>query len=114
MKIRLDHHIFTEDPYKAFAKRHDTTPALWHEMFDNRYMWHNYEIPILCEYFKLKTKMDINDRTLRRWIKRTQLYKHAQHAIKKGAREVTDTYFEQYATQTELSEMICHKEKSSQ
>ena len=50
--------------------------------------------------------MDINDRTIRRWIKRTQLYKHAQHAIKKGAREVTDTYFEKYATPTELSEMI--------
>lgn len=106
MKIQLDYHIFREDPYKAFAKRYKTSVSLWYEMFDNRYLWHNYEIPILCEYFKLKTKMDINDRTIRRWIKRTQLYKHAQLAIRKGAREVTDVYFENYATPIELNEMI--------
>lgn len=106
MRIDLSHRIFTEDPYKAYAKRHDTSPSLWHEMYDNRFVWHNYEIPILCEYFKLKTKIDINDRTLRRWIKRTQLYKHAQHAIQKGAKEVSYTYFERYATPTELNEMM--------
>lgn len=106
MRISLSHRLFTEDPYKAFAKRHDTTPKLWYEMYNQRYVWHNYEIPILCEYFKLKTKMDINDRTIRRWIKRTEVYNHAQRAIKKGAKEVSYTYFERFITLNELNEML--------
>lgn len=106
MKISLSHRLFTEDPYKAFAERHNVPPKLWYEMYNNRFVWHNYEIPILCEYFKLKTKMDINDRTIRRWIKRTQLYNHAQRAIKKGVQEVTPSYFERYATRKELEELI--------
>lgn len=106
MRISLEHKVFTEDPYKAFAKRHDASPKLWYEMYNNRYVWHQYEIPILCEYFKLKTKMDINDRTIRRWIKRTELYNHAQRAIKKGVKVVSFQYFERYATETELKELL--------
>jgi hypothetical protein len=106
MRISLAHQFFTEDPYKAFAKRYDCSPKLWYEIYNQRFIWHQYEIPILCEYFKLKTKMDINDRTIRRWIKRTQIYNRAQDAIKKGVKDVSYTYFDMILTEHEFTELL--------
>lgn len=106
MRVDLQHKLFTHDPYQAFATRYKTDPRLWREIYDNRYVWHQYEIPILCEYFKLKTKLDISDRTIRRWIKRTQLYKHAQPVVRMGAKEASYTYFQQYVTENELKELM--------
>lgn len=106
MKINLDNKVFKEDPYLAFAKRHEASPKLWYEIYNQRYLWHNYEIPILCEYFKLKTKLEINERTIRRWIKRTEVYNHAQRAIKKGVKEVAPHYFDKYVTEVELADML--------
>ena len=106
MKVNLQHRIFTESPYNAFANRYKTSPKLWREMYDNRYKWHQYEIPILCEYFKLKTGVNVNDRTLRRWIKRTEVFKKAQYAIQKGAKEVSYTYFESILTEKEFNELF--------
>jgi hypothetical protein len=106
MKVSLDNYIFREDPYKAFAKRYECSPKLWYEMYNQRFLWHQYEIPILCEYFKLKTKMDINDRTIRRWIKRTLVYNRAQDAIRKGVKEVSYSYFEKILTPKEFEELL--------
>lgn len=106
MKIALTHRLFKEDPYIAFAQRHNTTPKMWYEMYNNRYLWHQYEIPILAEYFKLKTNIEIHERTIRRWIKRTEIYNKAQFAINKGVKEVSHEYFEKYATLIELEEML--------
>lgn len=106
MKISLDHKLFTEDPYNAFAERHGVNKKVWYEMYNKRYLWHGYEIPILAEYFNLVTKLNLNERTIRRWIKRTELYTHAQRAKQKGVKEVSDYYFERYATKTELEEML--------
>lgn len=50
--------------------------------------------------------MDINDRTIRRWIKRTQVYNRAQDAIKKGVREVSYNYFDRILTEKEFEELL--------
>lgn len=105
MIIPLDKKVFTQDPYKAFAERYDCNPKLWYEIYNRRYVWHQYEVPILCEYFKLKTKLPIDDRTIRRWIKRTQVYNKAQHAIRKGAKQVSYDYFDTIVTRKELNDM---------
>jgi hypothetical protein len=106
MKVELNHRLFNEDPYKAFSKRYNCHPKLWYEIYNQRYVWHQYEVPILCEYFKLKTKMDINDRTIRRWIKRTEIYNKAQDAIRKGARVVSYSYFDRILTEKEFEELL--------
>jgi len=104
--IQLTHRLFIEDPYKAFAKRYNCQPKLWYEIYNQRFIWHQYEVPILCEYFKLKTKMNINDRTIRRWIKRTQVYNRAQDAIRNGVKEVKYSYFEKILTEKEFNELL--------
>lgn len=106
MKINLTNKLFIEDPYKAFGKRHDVNPKLWYEMYNKRYLWHGYDIPILSEYFMLVTKKDLNERTIRRWIKRTEVYNHAQQAIRKGVKEVAPHYFDRYVTAQELADML--------
>lgn len=106
MRITLDKPIFTEDPYKAFSERYKCNPNLWYEIYNKRFIWHQYEIPILCEYFKLKTNLAINDRTIRRWIKRTQVYSKAQHVIRKGAKQVSYDYFSNILTEKEFNDLI--------
>lgn len=104
--IQLNHRIFTEDPHKAFATRYNVSPKLWYEIYNTRFMWHQYEIPILCEYFKLKTQIDVHERTIRRWIKRTQLYNKAQIAKRRGAREVNTDFFREEVTEKELTDLL--------
>lgn len=106
MRISLAHKLFNDDPYRAFASQHEVTPKLWHEMYNKRYLWHGYDIPILSEYFNLVTKKELNERTIRRWIKRTELYNHAQQAIRKGVREVSPSYFDKFVTDKELADML--------
>lgn len=106
MKINLSHPIFQESPYKAFANQHDVKERLWQDMYHKRYMWYGYEIPILAEYFNLVTKKNLHERTIRRWIKRTEVYTKAQHIIKKGVKEVSSEYFEPTVTEQELKDML--------
>ena len=112
MKVLLTHKVFTESPYVAFSKRHKVSPKLWDEMYNKRYKWHGYEIPILAEYYNLKTKSKVAERTIRRWIKRTDIYTKAQHAINKGVREVSHHYFEPAVTLLELEDILDIKHES--
>jgi len=111
MKIPLTHWVFTEDPYMAFSKQHEVDPYLWREMYHNRYLWHQYDIPILTEFFNLKTGKNINERTIRRWIKRTILYNRAKEIRKRGVREVSHEFFENILTQKEMEEMFVVTQK---
>lgn len=104
MKIDLNQKIFQRDPYKEFARRYNVSEKLWVEMYHNRYLWHNYEIPILTEYFTLKTGNKICERSIRRWIKRTEVYNKAQKAITMGVRIVTPEYFDNM-TEVELKDL---------
>lgn len=106
MKISLHHRIFTEDPYVLFAQQHEVSPKIWYEMYNKRYMWYGYEVPILSEYFNLKTGKNLNERTIRRWIKRTGLYTRAQFARNKGAQEVSADFFDNIVTEQELVDML--------
>lgn len=106
MRIPLTHKLFNEDPYKAFATQHEVQPKVWQEMYHKRYIWYGYEVPILAEYFNLVTKKQLHERTIRRWIKRTEIYNRAQHAIQKGVKEVSPTYFERLVTEQELKDML--------
>lgn len=106
MKIQLSHKLFAEDPYSAFAAQHNVKPKLWEEMYHKRYLWYQYEIPVLSEYFNLVTGKRLHERTIRRWIKRTELYNRAQFAKQKGVEEVSPEYFERVVTEQELKDML--------
>ena len=98
MKISLDYYLFNNDPYEAFAERYNQSPKFWVEIFHNRYMWRGYNMTELREIIHIlsklnKKEMNISEKTIRRWIYRTEIYNLAQKIIQKGVRETDTEYF---------------------
>lgn len=102
MRINLDYYIFTEDPYEAFGERYDLPRAFWVEIYHNRYLWRGYSIAELSEICKIlsvkyKSPLSVSEKTIRRWISRTEIYNKAQKIIAKGVQEVDTEYFDKLA-----------------
>lgn len=101
MKVSLRYYLFTEDPYVAFGKRYGLPRSFWVEIFHNRYMWRSYSVSELKEIIMILSKkqgnpIDIAEKTIRRWIYRTEIYNHAQKAIGRGAEIVDTEYFNEH------------------
>jgi hypothetical protein len=99
VRIALSYYLFNEDPYNAFGERYGVPRSFWVEIFHNRYMWRGYSIPELQEIISIlsrrnQTPIDIAEKTIRRWINRTEIYNKAQKAISDGVQEVTPEYFD--------------------
>lgn len=99
MRISLDYYIFNEDPYQAFGDRYNLPRSFWIEIYHNRYLWRGYTIAELAEAIIIlsklqKNELDIAEKTIRRWISRTEIYNKAQKAIQKGVKEVDTEYFD--------------------
>lgn len=83
---------FTIKPTIRFSETMNVKKDLWSDMW-NRYKNLKYSKWDLVEWFYIRTKKRINERTIRRWIIRQELYDDAQIAVKAGAKTVSIDYF---------------------
>lgn len=93
LHISLEHQIFTEDPYAAFASRFSCDPKVWREAYHNRHLWYGYEVDMVQEWLLLKHRVNVKERALRKWIFRTAVYNLCRRAIERGAETVTEEFF---------------------
>ena len=56
-------------------------------------MWRGYSMPELKEIIFILSKINLSEKTIRRWVYRTEIYAHAQKAIDKGIEVVDTEYF---------------------
>jgi len=101
VRITLDYYLFTEDPYQAFGVRYKLPRSFWVEIYHNRYLWRGYSVSELSEVItilskKKKNEISISDKTIRRWLNRTEIFNKAQKAIDKGVQLVDTEYFDKY------------------
>lgn len=101
MKVTLDYHLFTEDPYKSFGVRYHLPRSFWVEIYHNRYLWRGYSVSELSEIITILSKkkgseVNISDKTIRRWLNRTEIFNKAQKAIDRGVKTVDTEYFDKY------------------
>lgn len=101
MRISLDYYLFTQDPYDNFGERYDFPRSFWVEIFHNRYMWRGYNMSELKEIIYILSKkagkpLDISEKTIRRWIYRTEIYSKAQKIIDKGVKTTDTEYFDEH------------------
>ena len=93
--ISLDAPKYNKDPYDEFAKRHDVSREVWVKMYHTGYMWRQYTLSELVEYYKILTQSKpISSKTITRWIQKTEQYNKVQKAKEKGARLVTNEFFQ--------------------
>jgi hypothetical protein len=93
LHISLEHQLFTEDPYAAFASRFRCPEKAWREAYHNRHLWYGYEVDMVREWLKLKHRVDIKERALRKWMFKTEMYLRAFKARERGALSVTEEFF---------------------
>ena len=99
MKVSLDYYLFNEDPYKAFGERYNLPRSFWIEVFHNRYMWRGYSVAELEEAIgilskKQKNAINVSQKTIRRWLNRTEIFNKAQKVIGMGVKIVDTEYFD--------------------
>jgi len=84
--------LFTVHPDDRFAREYQVPKGVWTELW-KRYKLLSYDVPELCEYFLIKTKIKASPRNINRWIIRTELYMIASPVLKLGACHVNSNIF---------------------
>jgi hypothetical protein len=85
-------HIFTIEPAARFAREFDTTHDMWNELW-KRYKLYDYTVEELCDYCHIKLKRRPSNKSIKRWIIRTEIYSKANDARKRGAFIVKSEFF---------------------
>lgn len=98
-RIDITTPTFTIKPTLRFSETMDVHKDLWDDMW-NRYKNLKYSKWDLVEWFFIRTKKQINERTIRRWIVRQELYDDARIAVKSGAKTVSIEYFETHGNRS--------------
>jgi hypothetical protein len=84
--------LFTVHPDDRFAREYQVPKGVWTELW-KRYKLMGYDVPELCEYFLIKTKIRASHRNINRWIVRTELYNIGSPVLKMGATKVNSEIF---------------------
>lgn len=84
--------LFTVDPAIRFGKEFNVNHDVWKELW-RRYKLLSYTVPELVEYLQIKTGRQTNNKTIKRWIVRTEIYGATKTARDKGATTVVSSYF---------------------
>ena len=87
--------LFTIDPDERFAREYKVPTGLLREIW-KLYKIRDYTIQEICEFYEMKTKKPISQKSMIRWMWRTEVYGMAVPAIKRGAHAVRSDYFKQY------------------
>ena len=98
--------LFTEDPAMRFAREYMTTEQMWNELW-RRYKVLEYTVPELCEYMQIKTGSRFNERTMRRWVTRSELYHRAHPFVSRGVHTATTELFGEFE-QDVINELMKH------
>lgn len=86
MIISLERDIFTIDPDERFSREHEVSIGFLNDMY-RRYINYGYTFADLSDFYNIKTRKDIDRKTMWRWITRIEAYDIAQRAIRMGAKE---------------------------
>lgn len=90
--IDLKNQIFTDHPSIIFAKNMKVPIGFWNDLW-RRYKDLEYKPSDLKDWYELKTGKEISEKTIRRYLVRTELYNQAQRMIHRGEYTVHIVYF---------------------
>jgi hypothetical protein len=96
--------LFNTDPDVRFSQEYELPLGIWKELW-RRYKLMNYSTSELCEYYKIKTKKEINNRVINRWVRRSEIYMIARQFTNKGAETVVSSVFGDYEQEV-LDELL--------
>jgi len=84
--------LFTVDPDLRFCKKYQVPSGTWRELWKRSKLL-QYSYTELREYFYLKTKKQISQQNLKRWLERTEIYLRIEPIAKMGCEVVLSEYF---------------------
>lgn len=87
--------LFTVDPDIRFSKQYGNQPGTLKDIY-RRYKILGYTIPELCDFYEMKTGNKSTQKSMKRWIWRTEIYIIALPAINSGAQVVTSAFFKKH------------------
>lgn len=104
MIIDLTQSDLFKDPAIRFAKEH---ADIWNDIW-RRYNDLYYSVPDLCDLYLIKTGKQINQKTIRRWLWRAEIYSKVKPVLESGARCVKSDFFgdEEFNVIKELTKNI--------
>jgi len=84
--------LFTTPPALRFAKEYDIEVKMWDDVW-RKYVLSEYDFEELCAYLHYKTDKKLTPQTMKRWIRRTEIYSVANGVMKMGVRVVQSEFF---------------------
>ena len=84
--------LFTVDPDIRFCRKYKVPQGTWRELW-KRYKLLQYTNDELSEYFLIKTKRNISNQNIKRWLLRTEIYLRIEPIAKMGCEIVLSEYF---------------------
>lgn len=87
--------LFTVDPDVRFARQYGNQEGTLKDIY-RRYKILGYTVPELCDFYEMKTGKKSTQKSIKRWIWRTEIYIMALPAINSGAENVTSSFFKQH------------------
>lgn len=94
MIILLKSKLFT-DPDARFSKEYNIPRGIWNEMF-RRYKLNDYPLKDISDLLLAKSGIRVNEKTLNRWIVRSEIYTIARPHIEQGQRAVQSAIFHRF------------------
>ena len=86
--------LFTIDTAVRFSEQYSVGKKMWNEIWKRHLA--GYDDEALAGYFLYKTNIRIGVPSIRRWLKRTEIYCRANHIMLMGVRIVHSEYFGSY------------------
>lgn len=84
--------LFTVEPAVRFGREFNVNNKIWLEIW-LRYKLMDYTIPELVEYAHIKIGRRPSNKSIKRWIIRTEIYSMARDVMKLGGTTVVSSYF---------------------
>ncbi len=107
--------LFTVEPAKRFAREYGVAEDIWIKIW-LKHKVYDFTKDELHEYAEFKCGRPINRRTIKRWIKRTEVYSRARDVTKLGGTTVVSSFFgdlEEFVIRELLQNMRFNGKKSS-
>lgn len=84
--------LFMTEPDERFSREFNLPRGMWKELW-KRYILMGYTQAELREYFFIKTKRQLSEPSVCRWIIRTRIYSITAPVVKMGAKHVNSNIF---------------------
>ena len=86
--------MFTVDTAIRFSQQYRCPKTLWDDIWKRAL--DGYDEYALAGYFMYKTNQRIKAKTIREWLRKTEIYCRANHIMLMGVRVVHSEYFGEY------------------